>query len=267
MACPVCCARCALAVFMPQDPGAVAIAGALAVHTSLSRLDLSYNNIHNDGAVALANAIRANKYLISLNLSFNPIAADGLKALVEAIKANEDLKEVMLDGIVMDRSLTAAFVSLELTRYESCLMLLGSQSQTRSQNDIRPLQHLQQSTRCFGSTAQANRRLGTQCVSFSSVSLIDLFSVRAINSKRRSSIMITLDEDGNLGRRPIVAFSPKWTPEEAWLNGYVTGIGKPLTHRGPRSYNEDGSPRSDMNWILGVKYDPSWTAAQAWEYG
>jgi hypothetical protein len=90
--------------------------------------------------------------------------------------------------------------------------------------------------------------------------------VRAINSKRRSSIMITLDEEGNLGRRPSVSFSSRWSPEEAWLNGFDCSY-KGHVSSCDCSYNEDGTPRTDMNWILGVKYDPSWTEAQAWEYG
>jgi Ran GTPase-activating protein (RanGAP) involved in mRNA processing and transport len=107
-----------------SDPGAAAVANALLSHTSLARLDLSYNNIHNDGASALANAIKANKYLNYLNLSHNPISADGLKALIEAIKANEDLKEVALDGITLDRAMTAAMVTLAISRSVSFSLLL-----------------------------------------------------------------------------------------------------------------------------------------------
>lgn len=64
-----------------HDAGAIALADSLANNTTLKYLDLGENRICDAGAIALAKALEINTTLTVLCLYANPITAEGVKAL------------------------------------------------------------------------------------------------------------------------------------------------------------------------------------------
>ena len=79
-----------------QDVGAIAIANALKINSSMTALNLSNNNLGNDGVIALANALKLNSCLLSLILDLNRIGNDAVIAIAEALKCNICLTELNL---------------------------------------------------------------------------------------------------------------------------------------------------------------------------
>jgi Ran GTPase-activating protein (RanGAP) involved in mRNA processing and transport len=66
--------------------------------TGLQRLDLDWNEIHDDGAKELATMLLDNAILESLNLASNAIGSDGAKALANALHSNQALTFLNLMG-------------------------------------------------------------------------------------------------------------------------------------------------------------------------
>lgn len=206
-----------------SDSGAAAIASALSVHTSLTYVNLSHNSIHNDGAKAIASAIKGNKYLTSIDLSNNPISTDGLKILLDAITTNEDLVHINLLGISIDPTVLPLLQQLK-TNKPSLKVEYDQGSQSRSQKAI-----------------LADRLKELEAKSKSN----------AVNYRRRVSVNIVIDKDGNLLRQPLLPFDQSWRDFEAWLHGY----------------NPDGSIRIDEQWLTNMTVDLSWSAEKAWAKG
>jgi hypothetical protein len=79
-------------------------------NTTITTLDLSWNNIGDDGAKAIIAAINSNKdsKITTLNLSGNNIGADGAKAIIDAINSNKDSKITIPD--LSDNNIGAADV-------------------------------------------------------------------------------------------------------------------------------------------------------------
>jgi Leucine-rich repeat (LRR) protein len=71
------------------DGGAVALAEAMKVITSLTRMDVRYNDIGIGGAVALAEAVKVSTSLTSLDLGDNNIRDGGARALLSNVAAKE----------------------------------------------------------------------------------------------------------------------------------------------------------------------------------
>ena len=74
----------------------VALAEALKQNTSLTQLDLSYNDISAQGVAALAEALKHNTSLTQLDLSDNDISDQGAADLAEALKQNTSLTQLDL---------------------------------------------------------------------------------------------------------------------------------------------------------------------------
>ncbi|CAN0207181.1 unnamed protein product, partial [Scytosiphon promiscuus] len=83
------------------------IAQALADHKSLTRLNLTHNEIGPRGATQLANALRQNKSLTELDLRENSLGPRGIKAIADALASNDTMQTLHLqdnsigdDGVI-----------------------------------------------------------------------------------------------------------------------------------------------------------------------
>ena len=79
-----------------SDEGVRVLASALRTHPSLKRLDLQGNQISDEGVKALANGLRTNMKLEYLSLESNQIGDDGVKALARSLQANTILQSLIL---------------------------------------------------------------------------------------------------------------------------------------------------------------------------
>ena len=207
-----------------SDAGAAALAGQLSANRTLTKLNLAFNNIHDVGAAAVAAMLRTNRDLTHLDISNNPITSAGLASLVDALRTNTELQLVCLAGIAIDHATTKSLLELEALRPE--LRVEYDRTKVR----VNDKEALADRLRLLEATA----------------------SQRAVSARRRrSSIVLAVDANGNLVRKPLAPFNAQWSAEEAWLNGY----------------NADGSIRADMHWLQAAVFDPSWSAAEAWQRG
>ncbi|CAM9647757.1 unnamed protein product [Ectocarpus sp. 12 AP-2014] len=83
------------------------IAQALGEHKSLTRLNLTHNEIGPRGAVQLAAALRNNKSLTELDLRENSLGPSGMKSIADALASNETMRTLHLqdnsigdDGVI-----------------------------------------------------------------------------------------------------------------------------------------------------------------------
>eukprot|EP00752_Nemacystus_decipiens_P015198 g13533.t1 len=83
------------------------IAQALAEHRSLTRLNLTHNEIGPRGAIQLAGALRSNKSLTELDLRENSLGPTGMKAIADALASNDTMRTLHLqdnsigdDGVI-----------------------------------------------------------------------------------------------------------------------------------------------------------------------
>eukprot|EP00903_Cladosiphon_okamuranus_P008495 g8162.t1 len=83
------------------------IAEALAEHKSLTRLNLTHNEIGPRGAIQLAGALRSNKSLTELDLRENSLGPKGMKAIADALASNDAMRTLHLqdnaigdDGVI-----------------------------------------------------------------------------------------------------------------------------------------------------------------------
>ena len=76
--------------------GAVTLAEAIQVNTTLQKIDISSNSIADDGVAAISNSIRFNtsNSLQELNISRNNIANNGIRVLAEVIEINSTLQNI-----------------------------------------------------------------------------------------------------------------------------------------------------------------------------
>lgn len=87
-----------------SDPGATALASALAGHTALASLNISYNRVHATGAEAVTELLRAPGGLPSLRLleaNGNPVG-DAAAALAEACAGRRHFVRAYLEGCASD---------------------------------------------------------------------------------------------------------------------------------------------------------------------
>ena len=68
------------------DEGAIALADALRINTSITEVNLENNRIGAEGTRALANFLISSSAVTHINLSFNYLGADGVKELADAIQ-------------------------------------------------------------------------------------------------------------------------------------------------------------------------------------
>ncbi len=76
--------------------GAIALAEALKYNTSVTSIKLSSNKIGDEGAIALAEALKSNTSVTSIALWKNNIGAEGARALAEVLKYNTSITSIKL---------------------------------------------------------------------------------------------------------------------------------------------------------------------------
>ena len=76
--------------------GAITLAEAIQVNSTLQKINISNNSISDDGAAAISNSIKFNTLnsLQELNISHNNITNDGIKVLAEVIEINSTLQNI-----------------------------------------------------------------------------------------------------------------------------------------------------------------------------
>ena len=76
--------------------GAITLAEAIQVNTTLQKIDISSNSIADDGAAAISNTIKFNtsNSLQELNISRNNITNNGIRVLAEVIEINSTLQNI-----------------------------------------------------------------------------------------------------------------------------------------------------------------------------
>ncbi|CAM9435951.1 unnamed protein product [Laminaria digitata] len=72
------------------------IASALAEHKSLTRLNLTHNEIGPRGAIQLAKSLRQNKSLTEIDLRENSLGSEGMKAIANALAENDSMRSLHL---------------------------------------------------------------------------------------------------------------------------------------------------------------------------
>ena len=76
--------------------GAITLAEAIQVNTTLQKINISNNSISDDGAAAISNSLKVNSSLQELNISRNKITSEGTKYIAEAIQVNTILEKLDL---------------------------------------------------------------------------------------------------------------------------------------------------------------------------
>ena len=79
-----------------NNNGAVNIAKAIQMNTTLQTLDMSNNKISDDGVIAISDYLKRNSLLEKLNLSKNKITDKGANMIAEALQLNTTLKQLDL---------------------------------------------------------------------------------------------------------------------------------------------------------------------------
>ena len=79
-----------------NNNGAVNIAKAIQMNTTLQTLDMSSNEISDDGVIAISDYLKRNSSLEKINLSKNRITNEGAKMIAEALQLNTTLKQLDL---------------------------------------------------------------------------------------------------------------------------------------------------------------------------
>ena len=82
-----------------KEEGDRRLAEALAINSSLTDLDLSWNRVKDERAGRLAEALASNSTLSSLDLSANRVIEEGARRLADALSTNYGLTEVNFTGI------------------------------------------------------------------------------------------------------------------------------------------------------------------------
>jgi hypothetical protein len=87
---------CAIDAHTLGIDGVKALADALKVNSTITSIDLSYNNVGDDGAKALADVLKVNSTTTSIDLSYNNVDVAGAKALADALKVNSAITTIDL---------------------------------------------------------------------------------------------------------------------------------------------------------------------------
>jgi Ran GTPase-activating protein (RanGAP) involved in mRNA processing and transport len=93
-----------------SDTGTSAIADDLKVNSSVTSINLSSNGIGAKGAVVLADALKVNSTVTTMNLSSNSIGGEGASALADALKVNSTLTSTDLGSNGIGFEGASAFV-------------------------------------------------------------------------------------------------------------------------------------------------------------
>eukprot|EP00434_Breviolum_minutum_P040250 symbB.v1.2.035759.t2/scaffold4892.1/size33355/2 len=99
------------------DDDLKALADALSINKTIKELLLSYNQIGDNGMKVLADALRVNKTLTHLNLFCNQLGDGGMKVLADALCVNKTLTHLNLYGNpIGDEGVKALAAALEANK-------------------------------------------------------------------------------------------------------------------------------------------------------
>jgi Ran GTPase-activating protein (RanGAP) involved in mRNA processing and transport len=119
------------------DEGAIAIADALKVNSSLTSLNLSSNSIYNEGGIASADALKLNSSLASLNLSRNLVDNDGAIAIADALQMNTTLEELFQDSMDQEGAISIA----NALTHNSTILILDCDYEFHGLNEFKDTFH------------------------------------------------------------------------------------------------------------------------------
>ena len=111
--------------------GSTKFAEAIQVPTTLQKLNISNNWIHDDGAIAISNSLKYNISLQQLNMSKNNITSEGAMYIAEAIQVNSTLEKLDLSSNAISND-GATTISDSLQLNSSLLELNMSRSEITS---------------------------------------------------------------------------------------------------------------------------------------
>ena len=112
-----------------DDEGAIAIAEALKVNTTLKEINLSHTYaITDEGVIVIAEALMVNKTLERINLQESRITDRGATVIAEALKVNKTLKEINLsaNSDITDEGVIAIAEALTVNKTLERIDLLNS---------------------------------------------------------------------------------------------------------------------------------------------
>ncbi|KAL0238297.1 hypothetical protein GEMRC1_012770 [Eukaryota sp. GEM-RC1] len=78
------------------NEGAIAVAEALKVNSTVTQIYLQCNSIGNEGIMALAEALKVNSTVTEIYLNCNSIGNEGIMALAEAFQVNSTVTKILL---------------------------------------------------------------------------------------------------------------------------------------------------------------------------
>jgi len=119
--------------------GAESIAESLKVNSALNSLDLHDNKIGDQGAKFIADSLKINTTLTCLNLKGNQIGVEGANGVSEAIKVNASLTNLTLAGNQLGDGVNNIFESLKQNTTLTCVNL---ESNSIGQSVAKSLQEL-----------------------------------------------------------------------------------------------------------------------------
>ena len=94
--------------------GAITIAEAIQMNTTLQKLNISNNSISDDGAAAISDGLKNNNSLQELNISRNEITNEGAQYIAEAIQVNTTLEKINVScNAISDDGAVAIIYSLQ----------------------------------------------------------------------------------------------------------------------------------------------------------
>ncbi|KAL0238200.1 hypothetical protein GEMRC1_012673 [Eukaryota sp. GEM-RC1] len=120
------------------NEGAVALAEALKVNSTVTHVDLGCNSIGVEGTIALAEALKVNSTVTIIHLHDNAIGSEGAIALAEALKINSTITLINLRGNTIGAA--AAFRLAEALKFKSnaiTVTLSGNSIDSETQNLIK----------------------------------------------------------------------------------------------------------------------------------
>jgi len=107
--------------------GAKALVETLKTNTTLTSIELGNNNIGPEGAKALAKVLKTNTTLTIIKLNTNMIVDEGVKALAEALKTNTTLTKIDLDNnYISDVGAKALAEALKTNTTLTSIILIGN---------------------------------------------------------------------------------------------------------------------------------------------
>ena len=126
--------------------GAKALAEAIKDNKTITKIDISCNDIKDEGSIAIAQALQTNKTITEIKLSNNNIGVRGAEAIADALKINKIIKVLYLTNNNIQDAGAKAFA--ETLRNNKTLVLLCLTQNNIGNNGVKSLAHTIRNTSC-----------------------------------------------------------------------------------------------------------------------